>query len=94
MSDPNLDKEHKHPVKRHLRLQKAFWYLAEVLFGPVLRLVLNFHCKTARPKAKTFLALCNHNNDLDCISMAIGLWRHMRFVASANILSGFRPSSP
>ena len=76
-------------VDKHLRLQKAFWVFAQIFVGPVIRLIMNYHCKVTRPKSRVFLALYNHTDDIDPFYMGIGLRSHMRYVASSVILEGF-----
>lgn len=76
-------------VKQHLRFQRAFWVFAQIFVGTAIRIIKNYHCKVTRPKSRAFLALYNHTDDMDPFYMAIGLFRHMRYVASSVILEGF-----
>ena len=76
-------------VDKHIRFQRAFWVFAQIVVGTAIRLFKNYHCKITRPKSKVFLALYNHTDDMDPFYMAIGLFRHMRYVASSVILEGF-----
>ena len=73
-------------VDKHIRFQRAFWVFAQIVVGTAIRLFKNYHCKITRPKSKVFLALYNHTDDMDPFYMAIGLFRHMRYVASSVIL--------
>ena len=76
-------------VDKHIRFQRAFWVFAQIFVGTAIRLFKNYHCKVTKPKGKVFLALYNHTDDLDPFYLAIGLFRHMRYVASSVILEGF-----
>lgn len=76
-------------VDKHIRFQRAFWVFAQIIVGTPIRLFKHYHCKVTRPKSKVFLALYNHTDDMDPFYMAIGLFRHMRYVASSVILEGF-----
>ncbi|MBO7729319.1 MAG: 1-acyl-sn-glycerol-3-phosphate acyltransferase [Lachnospiraceae bacterium] len=76
-------------VDKHIRFQRAFWVFAQIFVGTAIRLFKHYHCKVTKPKSKVFLALYNHTDDLDPFYLAIGLFRHMRYVASSVILEGF-----
>lgn len=76
-------------VEKHLKFQRAFWFFAQITVGLAVRLFKNYHCKVTRPESRVFLALYNHTDDMDPFYMAIGLFRHMRYVASSVILEGF-----
>ena len=75
-------------VTKHLRLQRVFYRILYFVLAIPFRVFGRFSCKVTKPKAKTFLALTNHNNDIDAFYMAVGLFRHMRFVASAHLTRG------
>jgi len=72
-------------VVRH-RFVYAF---LDATFGWLLKLIYEFHPEKAEVKSKTFLCLCNHTMDRDPLCLVIGIHRHVRFVASENIMKGF-----
>ena len=58
--------------------------------GRLFKRISGFHSGHTKISSRTFLLLGNHNNDLDWAFPVIDTRRHMRFVASANILEGFK----
>lgn len=76
-------------VNKHIRFQRAFWLFAQIFVGTAVRVFNNYHCKVTKPQSRAFLALYNHTDDMDPFYLAIGLFRHMRYVASSVILEGF-----
>lgn len=75
--------------KKGVRFQKAVYFLLWLLAGWAFRLFTRFSYKYKKIKARTFLLVGNHTLDLDPIYVVIAARRHMRFVASANIMRGF-----
>lgn len=76
-------------LTRGLGLQKFMYRFCQIFIGPWLYLIYHFHPKPCKVKAKTFLAVCNHTQNLDPALMVLGLNRHMRFVANSTLGSGF-----
>ncbi|MCR5828609.1 MAG: 1-acyl-sn-glycerol-3-phosphate acyltransferase [Bacteroidales bacterium] len=61
----------------------------QIFIGPWLFLLYHFHPKPCKVKAKTFLVVCNHTQNLDPALVVLGLNRHMRFVANSTLGKGF-----
>ena len=75
-------------VARH----RFVYHFLRIIAGWILRLITGFSYDKCKIKSKTFLCLANHTMDMDPLLMVIGTHRHMRYVASANILRGFSGS--
>lgn len=75
-------------VKRH----RFVYQFLRIIAGWVLRIITGFSYDKCRIESRTFLCLANHTMDMDPLLMVIGTHRHMRFVASANIMRGFSGS--
>ena len=76
-------------VLKGLKLQKAVYFFLSRFFGWFFMLLNKYHGKKTKLKSDTFLLLANHNNDMDWAFPVILTGRHMRFVASSNIMNGF-----
>ncbi len=74
--------------KKGLFVQKAFYTVTRILFGWLFRLILHYRHTVYKPKADAFLLLGNHSMEMDPFLAVITTRRHMRFVASANIMRG------
>ena len=76
-------------ITKGIRRNRFVYSFLRITFGWICRLMRNFSYEPCKIKGKTVLFLSNHNSDWDPLYMVIGMKRHMKFVASANILSGF-----
>ena len=76
--------------RTRIRIWKTTYSVIRVLFGWLFKRISGFHSGHTKISSRTFLLLGNHNNDLDWAFPVIDTRRHMRFVASANILEGFK----
>lgn len=76
-------------VRKGIGFQRAVIFVLRITIGWILALMIGFKYKKTKPKSETYLLLANHNSDLDPIMLVMGTGRHVRFVASANILKGF-----
>ena len=74
---------------RGIKFQRFFYAFLRVCFGWLVCLIKNFHYEPCKTRGKTVLVLINHNSDFDPFYAGIGIGRHMKYVASANILEGF-----
>ena len=77
------------PVTRGLARQRAVYAVLRVCLGGLFAKITGFTCERYRPQSRVFLLLGNHNLDVDAVYAALGVGRHMRFVASENITKGF-----
>ena len=75
-------------LTRGLWLQKTVYRFCQIVVGPWLFLIYHFHPKRCKVKAKTFLAVTNHTQNLDPALMVLGMNRHMRFVANSTLGTG------
>ncbi|MBR0136971.1 MAG: 1-acyl-sn-glycerol-3-phosphate acyltransferase [Erysipelotrichaceae bacterium] len=75
-------------IRKGLRRHKFVYQFLRILVGWFIAWFRNFHYTYYRIKGKPVLILANHNSDFDPLLMVIGLKKHFKFVASANILSG------
>ena len=75
-------------VRKGLLRHKFVYHFLRILIGWFFIITQNFSYKYYRIKEKPVLILSNHNSDFDPFLMIIGLRKHFKFVASANIMSG------
>lgn len=75
-------------VRKGLLRHKFVYHFLRILIGWFFIISQNFSYKYYRIKEKPVLILSNHNSDFDPFLMIIGLRKHFKFVASANIMSG------
>ncbi len=75
-------------VRKGLLRHKFVYHFLRILTGWFFIITQNFSYKYYRIKEKPVLILSNHNSDFDPFLMIIGLRKHFKFVASANIMSG------
>ena len=75
-------------LTKGLGLQKFMYRFCQIVIGPWLYLLYHFHPKPCKVKAKTFLAVTNHTQNLDPALMVLGLNRHIRFVANSTLGKG------
>lgn len=71
-------------VSRH----RVVYATIRVTLGWLFNLITGFSYEPYKPKSKTFLFFANHTSDMDPIYEAIGLRKHIRFVASENAMQG------
>lgn len=78
-------------VRKGLRRNRFVYTSLRILFGWFVCLFRHFSYdrRACRTESGTALILSNHNSDWDPLMMVVAMKRHMKFVASANILSGF-----
>ena len=76
-------------IRKGLLRNKFVYSFLGLLIGWIIVLIRNFSYKRYKVKNKPVLILANHNSDFDPLLMVIHLKTHFKFVASANILSGF-----
>jgi len=76
-------------IKKGINRHKFVYQFLRILIGWAVCLAAGFHYKPCKIKSKTFLLLNNHTMDIDPLLVVIGTHRHMRYVASANIMRGF-----
>ncbi len=76
-------------VKKGLWFQKGVYFFLSRCFGWFFMRLNDYHGEKTKIKSDTFLLLANHNNDMDWAFPVILTGRHMRFVASSNIMNGF-----
>lgn len=75
-------------LTKGLGLQKFMYRFCQIVVGPWLFLLYHFHPKRCKVKAKTFLAVTNHTQNLDPALLVLGLNRHVRFVANSTLGKG------
>ena len=75
-------------LTKGLGLQKFMYRFCQIVVGPWLFLLYHFHPKRCKVKAKTFLAVTNHTQNLDPALLVLGLNRHIRFVANSTLGKG------
>ena len=78
----------KNDVRKGLLRHKFVYHFLRYLIGWLLIAMRNFSYEYRRIEGKPVLILSNHNSDFDPLLMVIGLKKHFKFVASANIMSG------
>ena len=66
--------------------QRLVYSFLRVVMSPFLRLIYGFKCKPYTPKSSSCLILANHNMAPDQFFLGMAMKKHMRFVASENIL--------
>lgn len=79
----------KRDIRKGLQRNKFVYTSLRILFGWFVRILRCFSYEKNKTKSETALILSNHNSDWDPLLMVIAMKRHMKFVASANILTGF-----
>lgn len=75
-------------IRRGLWRHKFVYHFLRITIGWLIAAIRDFSYAYYRIKGKPVLILSNHNSDFDALLMVIGLKRHFKFVASANIMSG------
>lgn len=67
---------------------RRVYHVLRILIGRIFCALTGFSYEPCEIKGQTFLLLANHTMDIDPICLVIGTKRHMRYVASANIMRG------
>ncbi len=75
-------------IRKGLLRHKFVYHFLRYLIGWLLILLRNFSYEYKKISTKPVLILSNHNSDFDPLLMVIGMKKHFKFVASANIMSG------
>ena len=75
-------------IRKGLLRHKFVYHFLRYLIGWLLILLRDFSYEYKKISGKQVLILSNHNSDFDPLLMVIGMKKHFKFVASANIMSG------
>lgn len=77
-------------ITKGITRNRIVYRVLSFLFGWIICLITHFHYKKYRKFERPTLILTNHNSDMDPLMLVIGLKTHFKYVASANILEGFK----
>ena len=79
---------------KEIRFQKdtarsrRVYHVLRILIGGIFCRLTGFSYEPCKIQGQTFLLLANHTMDIDPVCLVIGTKKHMRYVASANIMRG------
>ncbi|MBQ4252876.1 MAG: 1-acyl-sn-glycerol-3-phosphate acyltransferase, partial [Erysipelotrichaceae bacterium] len=76
-------------IRKGLKRHVFVYYFLRILIGWIIKAICSFSYVPYTIREKPVLILSNHNSDFDPLLMVISLKKHFKFVASANIMSGF-----
>lgn len=76
-------------ITKGLKRNRFVYAFLRITIGRAVCLLRHFRCENGKTTGETALILSSHNSDWDPLMLVIGMKRHMKFVASANILNGF-----
>lgn len=79
-------------IKRGIGRHHFVYSFLRVIFGIPFAAAIGYKYEKYKPKSSTFLMLGNHVEKIDPIKAVITTGKHMRFVASTNVLKGFAGS--
>ncbi|MBQ1826877.1 MAG: 1-acyl-sn-glycerol-3-phosphate acyltransferase [Erysipelotrichaceae bacterium] len=76
-------------IRKGLKRHVFVYHFLRILIGWIIKAICSFSYVPYTIREKPVLILSNHNSDFDPLLMVISLKKHFKFVASANIMSGF-----